>query len=300
MGFKKTVTLALFASGLAIGSTAQAELLYNITDLGSLGGNIVYYEMGINDSGQVTGTYTATDGKPRAFITNSSGQITDLFPSITIPSYGNDINASGQVTGYAGGFAFVTDSNGQMISLGSLPGGVESIGRGINASGQVTGQIYISDNHYPALDNSSWHTFVTNSNGQMTDLGAYSIGTAINDLGQVAGYSAFIGNSAFVTNSNGQKIGVGSLGGCCSDGAYGINASGQVTGEANTAKSNDLHAFTSDSNAQMVDLGTLGGHESWGYDINDSGQVTGFSTTANGDQHAFVTDNGVMKDLNLS
>ena len=134
----------------------------------------------------------------------------------------------------------------------------------------------------------------------MTDLGAYSIGTAINDLGQVAGYSNIYGrNQAFVTNSSGQKIIVGSLGGCCSDGAYGINASGQVTGEANAAKSNDLHAFTSDSNAQMVDLGTLGGRESWGYDINDSGQVTDYATTANGDQHAFVTADGVMKDLNL-
>ncbi len=295
--FKRTAVVAL----LAMGSTAQAGMLYNITDLGALGADHGYGPMSINASGQVTGTYSTAGGGPRAFITNSSGQMVDLFPSSTTASYGNGINASGQVTGYANGGAFVTNSSGQISYLGTLPGGGESIGHAINDSGQVAGQSYISHNSYPAIDtSSSWHAFVTNSSGQITDLGANAIGMAINDSGQVAGYSGYGGSQAFITNSSGQKIGVGSLGGFGS-GAYGINASGQVTGYADTAYqhgNSEMHAFISDSSAQMVDLGTLGGTQSWGYGINDVGQVTGFSTTSNADQHAFITDNGIMIDLN--
>ena len=48
----------------------------------------------------------------------------------------------------------------------------------------------------------------------------------------------------------------------------------------------------------MIDLGTLGGGTSNGYDINARGQVTGEAVTAGGVLHAFLYANGVMRDLN--
>jgi probable HAF family extracellular repeat protein len=79
---------------------------------------------------------------------------------------------------------------------------------------------------------------------------------------------------------------------------YGINASGQVTGESVTTGV-DGHAFLYDGTS-MQDLGTLGGTDSFGQDVNDSGQVVGWSFPAGPiiTFHAFLYDSGSMQDLN--
>jgi probable HAF family extracellular repeat protein len=48
---------------------------------------------------------------------------------------------------------------------------------------------------------------------------------------------------------------------------------------------------------EAVDLGTLGGETAFPLALNDNGQVVGYSLTASGAQHAFLWDNGVMRDL---
>ena len=47
----------------------------------------------------------------------------------------------------------------------------------------------------------------------------------------------------------------------------------------------------------LVQLGTLGGDESYPVAVNDRGQVVGVSETADGEFHAFFWDDGVMIDL---
>jgi probable HAF family extracellular repeat protein len=89
-------------------------------------------------------------------------------------------------------------------------------------------------------------------------------------------------------------IDLGTLGGLTSQ-AYGINASGQVVGQADTA-SGTTHAFLY-SGDQMIDLGTLGGASSVAFAINSSGQVVGEAQTANGDFHAFLYNGGPLIDL---
>src|SRR4051812_40322014 len=119
-------------------STSSGEghaVLYSngqITDLGTLTGDIASFGFGINNAGQVTGTSVTTFGGFRvppvqhAFL-YSNGQMMDLSTLGGSSSVGNGINSSGQVTGYSdtstespfNSHAFVY-SNGQMTDLGTF------------------------------------------------------------------------------------------------------------------------------------------------------------------------------------
>ena len=48
----------------------------------------------------------------------------------------------------------------------------------------------------------------------------------------------------------------------------------------------------------MTDLGTLGGNNSVAWSINDLDQVVGYSQNAEGNERAFIWQDGVMTDLN--
>lgn len=99
--------------------------------------------------------------------------------------------------------------------------------------------------------------------------------------------------------------------------AHGVNDDGWVTGYSYVSDENSpigeasYHAFLvvpsggrwfvdadlDGINDLMVDLGTLGGNNSWGRDINNSGVIVGESTTADRNTHAFRWEAGVMVDL---
>src|SRR4051794_21131122 len=78
--------------------------------------------------------------------------------------------------------------------------------------------------------------------------------TAMNDAGQVTGYSEAFPTRAFLY-SDGQMIELGTLGGNLSQ-AYAVNNSGQVTGISWTATGSS-HAFLY-TDGKMTDLDTLG------------------------------------------
>lgn len=76
-----------------------------------------------------------------------------------------------------------------------------------------------------------------------------------------------------------------------------VNNSGISTGRSLTP-GYAFHAFTYDGNTNaLIDIGTLGGTNSYGEAINDHGQVVGFSDIVGGGSHAFSYANGVMTDI---
>ena len=135
----------------------------------------------------------------------------------------------------------------------------------------------------------------------LTDLGtlggSWSNVVAINDKGQVIGWSQTIGDLTWHAffYSDGKITDLGTLGGSSSY-PSGINDKGQVVGWSQTAGDSAVHAFLY-SNGTMTDLGTLGGSNSQPVGINDIGQVVGSSYTVGGDIHTFLYSNGAMTDL---
>jgi probable HAF family extracellular repeat protein len=159
---------------------------------------------GMNDLGQVVGTYETSSGQYLGFIWQN-GQTTSLVPPATVPADQEAgafaINNSGQVvggswvTGLALGSGPIYDGvlwqNGNAVLLPGPPGGgrlsccgsVENVfAAGINDDGQVAGTGVTSTLGYDAF---------LYQGGLAVDLGnlgfTYSYPTAINQLGSVAG-----------------------------------------------------------------------------------------------------------------
>ena len=119
--------------------------------------------------------------------------------------------------------------------------------------------------------------------------GLTSYAFAINDSGQVAGFSYAPGGARAVLYDDGTITDLGTLGGSSAV-AHGISNAGYVVGYSFTATPGEAHAFFHDGSV-MHDLGTLYGTAK-GLDVNDSGQVVGYyqysdSSTA---LHAFFYD----------
>jgi probable HAF family extracellular repeat protein len=294
--------------GLLLGATPLlADILYSVTDLGTLGGTTVGSD--INNKGQVVGssnTITPNGSFPHAFL-YSNGQMTDLGTLGGRESGAGSINDAGQITGSSAlSDSIFTEraflySNGQMTDLGTL-GGRNSDGRSINNRGQVTGRTETS------LTSSGCCFAFLYSNGQMQLLGTTllgvvdSIGTDINDAGQVTVFIRTLsqhGEGRAFLYSNGQMRDIGTLGGAYAS-ASAINNAGQITGTSGTSAGDyDYHAFLY-TDGQMKNLGTLGGAFSYGVDLNNAGQVVGYSSPLSSPHtyHAYLYSDDRMYDLN--
>ncbi|GEM_PF-721594 len=118
--------------------------------------------------------------------------------------------------------------------------------------------------------------------------------SAINDAGEVVGYSSVAGGAdhAFLYHG-GTMYDIATLG--VSSHARDINNRAQVVGDY-TDGAGHSRAFVFDHGA-MRDLGTLGGMTAAASAIGDSGHVVGSSTTADGVDRSFLYFNGAMTTL---
>jgi probable HAF family extracellular repeat protein len=199
-GYSDSQANAANASGVVVGGsftpTGSGALGFvyansQMSSIGTLGGSYSFANA-VNNSGQITGSSTTFSGTTAAFL-YQNGTMINLGTLGGNQSIGYAINAQGQVAGssiLAGStpsnfveHAFLY-SNGKMLDLGTLPGSPQSEALGINNSSQVVGD-------------SAGRAFVW-QNGTMYDLStllktpspfALTYATAINNLGQIIGFS---------------------------------------------------------------------------------------------------------------
>jgi probable HAF family extracellular repeat protein len=326
--FLTLVALAPLNALPAVASEGNASALpvYEITDLGTLGGTWSF-ATGLNDNGQVVGAATLPgDTVQHAFLWQN-GSMTDLGALGGSNSYAVGIDKSGVVTGGAetsdpngddfcgtpGGIfpavchAYVWQ-NGVMTDLGSPLGGLNTGSNGIDDRGQVSGQAELAASD-PNFGTPQAHGFLW-QHGVMQDLGAIggplSWGAGINNRTQLTGGSTLSFNLDPATGyydihavvfDHGAIRDLGTLGGSTSDGNA-INNRGDVTGLSYLANNTDAVPFIW-HNGQLTAIDLVAGDsDGEGIGIADSGQVVGASGPLGAPVHAFSWSHGVTTDLN--
>ncbi len=182
------------------------------------------------------------------------------------------------------------------IPVGSL-GGPETFGTAINASGRVVGWSDLSG----STTNSIYHAFLY-SGGTLTDLGTlagrvgFSQAYGINNSGQITGWTDVVnGENAFLY-SGGVMTDLGNLGPSYRPQSFGhaINASGEITGVAETGPRTSVAFLYTDGRMTALPFGGNGTA------INTSGQVVGVYGPSRGpypDYGSFLYSNGTVTDL---
>lgn len=290
-----------FDQAVGFGSTGNSLVhgfLYsngNITDLGTLGGtSTIPYD--INNLGQIVGWSKNSNSLRRAFLYQNSA----VFDIGTLP--GDDeaeaysINEHGVIVGwsyssttgagncqiYAANCAYHAYSynSGVFTNLGMLPGGTQSEAIRVNGNGQIVG--------FSNSANSNIHAFLY-SNGTMSDLGILSGGTVsvatdINSSGEVVGFGNIAtGSTHGFIYKNGTMVNLDDLlpanSGWTTLYAYGINDSGQVSGEG--IHNGIRHAFL--MTPQIIDLNLnvpilKQTSQPWGNQVYDSANVWSYKS----------------------
>jgi probable HAF family extracellular repeat protein len=197
-----------------------------------------------------------------------------------------------------------------ITDLGNL-GYPTARGAGINESGQVAGTSYLAERveynvgcpikRRPCFVHPE-HPFLW-SEGKITDLGTlggglFAEGTAINNLGEVAGFSNLKNGErhAFVFH-NGKMSDLGPTG--RESRAFAINDSGVVAGSESIPGEGHTDAVLF-INGKITDLGLIpgsGGIFTSPTGVNKSNEVVGSGDNAESDQRAWVDRNGKMTDL---
>jgi probable HAF family extracellular repeat protein len=277
----------ILLSAVVPSSAANADYMYTPVEPPFFVSLYSYNGIGINDSGQVVGSFTTTGQVIGSFNEHGFLYSYGSYTLLDVPGVTSTtpigINNAGQVvgsyerdaSGQSHGFLY---SNGSFMPL-DVPGATSTAPIGINNAGQVVGSF--STNPTPYLS----HGFLY-SNGRFTQLdvpGAmFTIAAAINNAGQVVGSFApqvdpfpfpvshtFLYNNGTFTQIDPPNT--------LSAGASGINDAGQVVGSYADSTSQS-HGFLY-SNGGFTQLDVPGASRSGAAGVNNAGQVVGFFDT---------------------
>jgi len=259
---------------------------------------------GVSPSGTYVVGQSFFSGAPQAFVYNTTDTSVTNPGALSYPnSSAEGVNNSGTVVGFAynaiisdqfgSGVAFKWTSGGGIVSLGTL-GGAYSSAIAINNNGDIAGT--------SNTVSGDQHAFIIPNGGSMTDIGtlggSVAVPKVITDSGVVLGYSdtATAGiTHAFMWTSGGGMVDLGNLGGTFS-GAYGMDAAGDIIGDAYDSSGNDRAFIILHGTSTMLDLNSLLDPADSGYTIEDAlaitstGEILAYGSNPLGQNDPFLLD----------
>lgn len=257
--FRVLSTMVLVWAGVS--NQARGAILYNVHDLGAINGDRNSFAVAINSSGQIAGFATVSPEIP-VFWTNYSS------PAVALSQAGatfraNGLNNAGQIVGGTtdnqGRATFWTNSASPAFYL-DASGEPRTEADAINAGGEIVGR---------------FTTLASVSGGGLQYPCVWkNNSTALQPLDYLGG-----------TNGSGS--------------AHAINDSGEIVGSTGAFKVSTHATYWTNSTSRAVDLGTLGGTNSFGSCINATGQIVGGAYNSNQLMRAAFWTNSVSPPIEL-
>jgi probable HAF family extracellular repeat protein len=265
---------------------------YRVVDLGTLPGSPTSLASDVNNAGTVVGYQRTSDPLSHAWSLRR-GEFTDLGTFGGTWSQARGINERGDIVGWAttadgrdGAFVW---RSGVMANLGGFNSGSRALD--INNRGTVVG--YYRGGAYAVVWEGDVHTNLPSLGG------AYAAARAINDRGQIVGYSAVASGQLHACLwDKGGVTDLGTAGGTYSQ-AWGINNRGWIVGEADVpaAPHGWTHAILW-RNGAAIDIDDFSLGLSAAHDVNDRGQIVGeMAGRTSGQPRGFVWEAGVGTEL---
>lgn len=299
----KTIRSTAWALAAAFALQAEAApVRYDVKLVASFH-NRFSQPTGLNDAGQVVGMVVGETAQ--GFASGPQGEgLFDPCPPKVASCTPVGIDAAGDVA-----MQIIPDRKRPLSTLGAVAafdgsnlrytgdlGSPRTDLWGMSPGGQLTGMGTTATGRRHAI-------FASDAGQPLVDLGVpagdwNSIGQAVNELGQVAGYLTIADHvqHAMFALPGGPVRDIGTLGGFTAR-ASAISANGYVAGFSSQATSSNFHAFACSVSAPgLVDLGTLGGGLSMAFGVNSAGQVVGQAERADGSSAAFIVD---LHDMTL-
>jgi YVTN family beta-propeller protein/probable HAF family extracellular repeat protein len=284
---------------------------YTFRDLGTLGGKFSHAN-GLNNDGVIVGEAQDIKGNSYAF-RFADGIMQNLgVPSTDKQSKGSGASAVNNVGTAVGSYSNTHTgsghacifANGNVTDVGS-PGDFSS-GNSINDQGWIVGSVF-------NFTSQAFHAFLFRpGDSGLEDLGTFggrdSDPSFVDNQGIITGFSRDAMNNvlpffAQVSTNTPKLIALPTLPGIPSGIAQGsAELPGEVVavGVSGAFVDRAVKWSLTTNGYPITDLGTLpGDNAASAYSINSTGQIVGFSAYNNGIVfHAFVFENGSMKDLN--
>ena len=277
-------TISLMGMGLE--QKAQAATDYVFTTIDVPGSSNYTWAAGINDAGQIAGTYYASGGY-HSFLRDTSGAFTTFDYPAGTNTYAMGINAGGAIVGtYQSGsvsYGFLRSAGGSFSSLVAAGSAGVTQANGINASGVISGYDMVANGTLQGFQRSAGGTY-SGVNVPGAYPGTYAWG--INDAGTVTGYYRSGSFHGFMRTANGSITTFDDP--FASDTlAMAVNDLGVIVGYYNGGGGRHSFLRQTDGSFTAFDV-PMAPNFTMATGINDYGDIVGYYRDGVGAYHGFL------------